>query len=65
MGPLSGLWRDTWWVWLMLAIVVIALGIAVTWFYFIMLPMLPGMFVYFAFNRYDEQGNERPDVDRR
>ncbi|QDU55404.1 hypothetical protein [Aeoliella mucimassa] len=64
MGPLVGLWRDTWWVWLILAVLVIVLGVLVTWFYFVMLPALPGMFVYFAFNRYDENGNEKPDVDR-
>lgn len=64
MGPLIGLWRDTWWVWLMLTGVVVLLAWLVTPFYVVCLPILPGVFVYFAYNRYDADGNEKPDVDR-
>ncbi len=64
MGPLVGLWRDTWWVWLMLGALVMVLALSVTRFYMVMLPVLPGIFIYFAYNRYDKEGNEKPDVDR-
>lgn len=64
MGPLIGLWRDTWWVWLVFVVIVLVLGILVTKYYLVLLPALPGVFVYFAFNRYDSDGNEKPDVDR-
>lgn len=64
MGPLTGLWRDTWWVWLMFVVVVLALGVLVTPFYVLFLLVLPGIFIYFAYNRYDQDGNEKPDVDR-
>ena len=64
MGPLIGLWRDTWWVWLVLAAIVMVLAVLVTPFYIVCLVFLPGVFVYFAYNRYDRDGNEKPDVDR-
>ncbi|WP_425397903.1 hypothetical protein [Aeoliella sp.] len=64
MGPLIGLWRDTWWVWLVFVAIVVVLGILVTPYYLVFVPVLPGVFVYFAFNRYDSDGNEKPDVDR-
>lgn len=64
MGPLTGLWRDTWWVWIAITALVVVLAVLVTWFYVVLLPVLPGIFVYFAYNRYDKDGNEKPDVDR-
>ena len=64
MGPLIGLWRDTWWVWVAILVLVIALALLVTWFYIVLVPVLPGIFAYFAYNRYDNDGNEKPDVDR-
>ena len=31
-------------------------------FFLLLLPCLPIPFVYFAFNRYDEDGNEKADL---
>ncbi len=62
MNQLGGLWRDTWWVWCGFVGVSIALGFAVGWFFFLLIPCLPVPFAYFAFNRYDELGNEKADL---
>lgn len=64
MGPILGLWRDTWWVWLVFVAIVVLLTWLVTPYYIVFLPILPGVFVYFAYNRYDSDGKEKPDVDR-
>lgn len=64
MGPIWGLWRDTWWLWLVLTALICLLAFFVIPLYIVCLPMLPGIFIYFAFNRYDADGNEKPDVDR-
>ncbi len=62
MKQLLGLWRDTWWLWL--AFVVMTLGFSgfIGVYFLLLLPCLPIPFVYFAFNRYDDQGNEKADL---
>ncbi len=62
MNQLAGLWRDTWWVWLGFAAMAIVLGVAVGWFFYLLVLCLPVPFAYFAFNRYDDQGNEKVDL---
>ena len=60
---LWGMWRDTWWLWAIFAVMSIALAVAIEWFFVLLLPCLPVPFVYFAINRYDKDGNEKPDLD--
>lgn len=62
MNQLGGLWRDTWWVWVAFLAITFVLGSTVGLFFFLLIPCLPVPFAYFAFNRYDEDGNENPDL---
>ena len=62
MNQLGGLWRDTWWVWVGFVVLTIVLGVTVGRFFYLLIPCWPVPFVYFAFNRYDEQGNEKADL---
>lgn len=64
MNQLAGLWRDTWWVWLGFVAITILLGALVGWFFYLLILCLPVPYAYFAFNRYDESGNEKPDLDQ-
>jgi hypothetical protein len=57
-----GLWRDTWWLWLAFAALTIGFSLIVGRFFLLLLPCLPVPFVYFAINRYDEDGNEKADL---
>ena len=62
MKQLLGLLRDTWWLWLGFVAVTIAFSLLVGKFFLLLLPCLPVPFVYFAFNRYDDEGNEKADL---
>ncbi|MEM0926444.1 MAG: hypothetical protein AAGJ83_10440 [Planctomycetota bacterium] len=62
MNQLLGLWRDTWIIWVGFCVVTVMLGIAVGWFFYLLLFCLPVPFAYFAFNRYDESGSEKADL---
>lgn len=62
MKQLLGLWRDTWWLWVVFVLMTIGFTVAVGNFFILLLPCLPIPFVYFAFNRYDEDGNEKADL---
>lgn len=59
MGPVIGCWRDTWWLWLIFAALIIVLAFTTSLIFLAVLFGLPGVFLYFAYNRYDEHGNER------
>jgi uncharacterized membrane protein len=63
MGPIRGLWHDTWWLWLSFGLA----SFLLTWFvmavYVIFFPVLVGMFLYFAFGRYDEHGQKKSEYD--
>ena len=59
---LIGLWRDTWWLWTGFIATTIAMALVVGWFFLLLIPCLPVPFVYFAINRYDEEGNEKEDL---
>lgn len=59
MNQLRGLWRDTWWLWLIFLALTIGFAVLIGPFFLLLLPCLPVPYVYFAFNRYDEDGNER------
>jgi hypothetical protein len=59
MQRYKALLETTWWLWL----VFVAGGIALTRFvaseFLIMFPLFAVIFVYFAFVRFDENGNRR------
>jgi hypothetical protein len=57
-----GLWRDTWWLWAGFAALTIGFAFLIGPFFLLLLPCLPVPFVYFAINRYDEDGNEKADL---
>lgn len=59
MKPLIALFHETWWLW---AACLVACGLMVSFmspFFLVLLPMLLVVFVYFAYNRYDWDGNSR------
>lgn len=58
MGQLKGFWRDSWWMWCIFFAIAIAMSIYVMPFFIMMLPILIGIYVYFAFMRYDKDGND-------
>lgn len=62
MNRLRGLWRDTWWLWIAFSLLTLGISFAVGGWFLILLPCLPVPFVYFALARYDEDGNEKPDI---
>jgi hypothetical protein len=62
LKQLWGLWRDTWWLWTAFALITIGFSFVVGVFFLLLLPCLPVPFIYFAINRYDENGNERADL---
>ncbi|MFG0254975.1 MAG: hypothetical protein ACF787_07745, partial [Rhodopirellula sp. JB053] len=61
MEQFKGLWRDTKYIWIGFVSLLFAIGMLGAWYYLLLLPCLPVAFVYFAFIRYDEEGNEKGD----
>ena len=61
-NQLWGLWRDTWWLWTAFVGLTSIFCFVVGRFFLVLLPCLPVPFVYFAINRYDEDGNEKHDL---
>ena len=57
-----GLLRDTWWLWAGFAALTVGFSLIIGKFFLLLLPCLPIPFVYFAINRYDEDGNEKADL---
>jgi hypothetical protein len=62
MKQMIGLWRDTWWLWSAFVVLTIIFSFVVGKFFLLLLPCLPVPFVYFAYNRYDDDGNEKADL---
>lgn len=62
MGPILGLWRETWWLWCLFLGGVLGASIFVTPFFLFMAPVFVVMFLYFAFVRYDEHGQHKEDT---
>ena len=61
MAQLQGLWRDTWFLWIGFCVLLLILSVLLSWFFLLMAPALLVSYVYFAFIRYDEHGNEKVD----
>ncbi|MGB7347084.1 MAG: hypothetical protein WBD20_22865 [Pirellulaceae bacterium] len=62
MKRIKGLWRDTWWLWCFFALMVMGIAAMISWFFLFVWLTLPVSFGYFAFIRYDEDGNEKVDT---
>ncbi|QDT11066.1 hypothetical protein [Planctomycetes bacterium K23_9] len=62
MKRFKGLWRDTWWLWAFFAVMVLGISAMISWFFLFVWLTLPVSFFYFAFIRYDEEGNEKPEA---
>ena len=62
MKRYTALWRDTWWLWTAFMVLTIVFAFVVGIFFLLLVPCLPIPFVYFAFNRYDKDGNEKADL---
>ena len=62
IAQLKGLWRDAWWLVIGLTAASIFLAIMVDVMLGILTPivMIP-VFIYFAMQRYDDQGRDRGD----
>ncbi|GAA4436354.1 MULTISPECIES: hypothetical protein [Bremerella] len=59
MNPIVGLWKDTWYVWLLIGGVLAAGVYWVTAMFLVGFPALLAYFLYFAFIRYDQHGNKK------
>ncbi len=59
MQQFSGMIRDTWWLWLLIFIVVTVLIFAVHPVFCAMYPLLGGFAVYFAVIRYNDDGSQK------
>ena len=58
MGQIKGLWRDTWWQWLLFVAATIFMAFKLTFAFLVGLLILPAMYLYFAYGRYDAEGNQ-------
>jgi hypothetical protein len=63
LKPLFALWRETWWLWTVFTAITLVMSFAIGFFFLLILPCLPVVFTYFAYARYDMEGNEKPDLD--
>ena len=59
MRRFTALLSDTWWVWIIILVFGIVLGILVHPLFYSAIPIGMFSFVYFGIMRYDEDGNER------
>jgi hypothetical protein len=59
MKPLVALFRKTWWLWLIFVSASVLLSKLVDPVFWVMLPVCGVTLVYFAFLRYDADGNRR------
>ncbi len=56
---LKGLFRDTWWLWLLFLAIGITFIVAVSPIFFVTLPVLAVAYVYYATMRYDDNGQHK------
>ena len=60
MKRIQALLATTWWLWIINFSAVMLLGVFVEPVAFVCVPFLFVVFFYFAFVRYDAEGNHRP-----
>lgn len=58
MAQIKGLLRDTWWLWLLFIIATFFMAFTLSRAFLLGLLVLPAMFLYFAYGRYDDDGNQ-------
>ena len=56
MGQIKGLLRETWYAWILFLVIAIGMAIFSNPIFLGMIPGLVVVFFYFAFVRYDENG---------
>ena len=61
MERFKGMWRETWWVWLILVGFGLAMAIFLHPVFYTSIPISIFSFIYFMFMRYDEDGNNKGD----
>ncbi len=61
MNQLTGLWRDTRWHWIAFLVIVFGLAIFYHALFLVMIFQLLFIFCYFAYMRYDDDGNRKSD----
>ncbi len=61
MKRLLGLWKSTWWIWVLSVAQMVALGVYMSPYFLLPLAGLPISYAYFAFMRFDADGNEKVD----
>lgn len=59
MNRFIGLWRDTWWVWLIFFVIGLFASLVLSRVFWITFPVCIFAFLYFGAMRYDENGNEK------
>lgn len=62
MEQIKGLLRETWWLWLVFAVMIALMAVWVSAMFLFMYPILVVVCMYFAFVRYDEHGNPREEL---
>lgn len=59
MKRFSSLLADTWWVWIVIFVFGVTLGIVLHPLFYSSIPIGMFSFLYFGIMRYDEEGNAR------
>lgn len=59
INRLSGLWRDTWWLWLGFLVLGVVFFFLVSQLFVVMVPILIAAFAYYAMIRYDDDGQHK------
>lgn len=54
---LKALWKETWWLWCAMTAGILAIAYLETPAFLVTLAILPPVYVYFAFIRFDEDGD--------
>jgi nicotinamide riboside transporter PnuC len=62
MNRFRALLKNTWWLWLLFAVVTVILFVLVGGVALAIVPICVFTFFYFAFVRYDEKGNHRENI---
>ena len=50
-------------MWVAFAGFIVVMAATVGFYFLLLMPTLPVTFAYFAYARYDAEGNEKPDIE--
>ncbi len=59
---LKALWKETWWLWCLFIAMILGISYIETPAFLSTLVMLPPIYIYFAFIRFDENGDKIEDL---